>query len=602
MRRAALNCSIIPLVFVLSFPSLASAQRVTRQGLSRVRVVRLSYVSGTVAVRRPGSTEWAQAVVNTPIEEGFGLETSAHGFAEVQFENGSTVRLGELSRIDFIQLAMDSQGNKLNRLQFEQGYATYHFVPEHHDVYNVTASGITLDSKGKSEFRTDLDGGRLRLEVFEGSVDTASASGSVRVGKDMVKEFDPDTTAASNLRHGIEKDAWDKWSDARDTQAQLTTSDEAVAMNRPFYGWDDLDEYGDWSYVPGFGYGWSPYEANGWLPFSAGLWNWYPSFGWTWISSEPWGWLPYHYGMWNYDASLGWFWMPGDFNMWSPGMVSWSMGPGWIGWTPYGAMLPAGYNGIVSVPGGVVQNGGAINSGTASRRPLSQGVRIAHPQFPAGRLAMLSGLPLPKGVELPEASNAEQAANRIATSPVHAAATRPGTPVRSAAGRTVSGNFVWHAVAAPGTVLMGGNAATEKTAFASHEGLWHRLTGAGQQPLHMRMGPTLGGHLPATGFDSRSLEAFHGAREFAGTQGLPGGRGASMPRNFGTGGFVMPHGGAMAARGGGTGVGYLGRGGTSGGMSGDFPGVMAPASSGVASPAASTGHGGGTAGGGGGHH
>lgn len=596
MRPGALTYAIISLVALFLLPPLSSAQQPVRQGLSRVRVVRLSYVNGTVAVRRPGSTEWAQAVVNTPIEEGFGLETSAHGFAEVQFENGSTVRIGELSRVDFTQLAMDSQGNKLNRLEFEQGYATFHLIPEHHDLYTVTANGTTLEPKGKSEFRTDLDGDRMRLEVFEGSVEAASASGSVRIGKGMVTELGSETTAASNLRHGIEKDAWDKWSDARDNQAQLTSSDQAVGLDQPLYGWDDLDEYGDWSYVPGFGYGWSPYEAEGWMPFSAGLWNWYPSFGWTWISSEPWGWLPYHYGMWNYDASLGWFWMPGNFNVWSPGMVAWSMGPGWIGWTPYGAMLPAGYNGIVSAPGGIVQNGGMINSGTVTRRPITQGVRIAHPEFQAGPLAMLSGLPLVKGVRLPGTGSTRQTASPTNVNPLRAAATRPGSPARSAAGRAASGGFLSHAVAAPSTVLMGGNAATETTALGTHGGFWHRLVDPGQQPLHVHMGPTLGGHLPAAGFEGRSLEAFHGAREFAGSEGMGRGRDAGLPRGFGSGGFVMPHGGGMAARGGQGGFASAGH-----GARGGFSSGIGSATNGVASPAASAGHGG-AAGGGGGHH
>ena len=64
-------------------------------------------------------------------------------------------------------------------------------------------------------------------------------------------------------------------------------------------------------------------------------------------------------------------------------------------------MLPGGYNGIVSVPGGTVENGGAINSGTVTRRPPGQGIPVARPTFVPGALAMRSGVALPKGVELP---------------------------------------------------------------------------------------------------------------------------------------------------------------------------------------------------------
>ena len=268
MKRHVLHQSsgIVPLVVML-IPSLVCAQKNARQDgpqkLSHVRVVRLSYVSGTVAIERPGSTEWAKAVVNTPIEEGFALQTAAHSFAEVQFENGSTARVGELSKVTFSQLAMDSEGNKLNRVSFEQGYATFHVIPQHHDLYAVSANGDTLTPRGKCEFRTDFDQGRLRVEVFDGWVEVASASGSVRMGKDAVSEFGSGTTVeAANIQKGVQKDAWDKWAQARDTQAELTSADQSVGLDHPLYGWGDLDEYGDWSYVPGYGYGWSPYESE----------------------------------------------------------------------------------------------------------------------------------------------------------------------------------------------------------------------------------------------------------------------------------------------------------------------------------------------------
>lgn len=75
---------------------------------------------------------------------GFDLATAGHSFAEVQFENGSTVRLGELSKIDFSQLAMDQTGNKLNRTSFQLGYATFRFVLEHGDGYAVSAARATF--------------------------------------------------------------------------------------------------------------------------------------------------------------------------------------------------------------------------------------------------------------------------------------------------------------------------------------------------------------------------------------------------------------------------------------------------------------------------
>ena len=44
-------------------------------------------------LKRPGSAEQEQAMVNTPIQEGFELSTSSGSYAEVEFENGSTARI-----------------------------------------------------------------------------------------------------------------------------------------------------------------------------------------------------------------------------------------------------------------------------------------------------------------------------------------------------------------------------------------------------------------------------------------------------------------------------------------------------------------------------
>src|SRR5579859_3118714 len=43
---------------------------------SHARIVRLSFVEGTVTLQRPDMADWAAAPVNTPIEEGFKLSTA----------------------------------------------------------------------------------------------------------------------------------------------------------------------------------------------------------------------------------------------------------------------------------------------------------------------------------------------------------------------------------------------------------------------------------------------------------------------------------------------------------------------------------------------
>ena len=519
---------------------------VAQQPVSHVRVVRLSYLSGTVAVKRPGATEWAKALVNTPIQEGFEISTAADSFAEVQFENGSTACLGELSRAAFDQLALDAEGNKLNRMTFEQGYATFHFLPERHDAYSVKVADASLTPSGKSLFRTDLDKRHVRLEVFSGSVQIMTPFRSAKLGKDKRLEFDTGANeVAFDIHAGMVKDSWDKWVEARDSQASLALADQAVAARGPVYGWSDLDTYGEWAMFPGFGYGWSPFAPMGWAPYSMGMWGWYPGMGYTWISSEPWGWLPYHYGSWNLSPDFGWFWMPGNFGFWSPALVSWYTGPGWVGWAPLGLnSRPGLMRPVTTISGRTIQIGQVITPQSVGHAQFSEGALTEHLPFQPGAGATLAGPPL--------------AARAAASFTAHAGGAR---------------------TLAPSSILMEGEGGKESAVLAGR-----RL----HEPLRVRLGTTLGGRYAVGGTVGEFRgDAFKGMGRRGGMNGFRASalsRGNSQPRLS-----VLPHGqSAESSGGGGGGMMRAGRGG--GFPSTSSPSASAPSASHSASSNPSGGH------------
>jgi hypothetical protein len=580
---------------------------------SHVRVVRLSYVSGTVTIKRPTSPDWENAAVNTPLQEGFELATSDDGFAEVEFENGSTARLGERSKLLFNQLAMSAAGDKLNGMTFEQGYATFHFLPEQSDTYHVKVGDLTLTATGKSEFRTDVEQDRFRVEVFNGSIDAATPTLSAKLGEGKLLERQSGSPElAFNIREGIDKDAWDKWTEARDKQAQLTAKDESVEPLGQRYGWSELDTYGEWVQIPDRGLGWSPYAQAGWSPYSSGMWRWYPGLSWVWISGEPWGWLPYHCGQWNYDLSFGWFWMmPMDGCMfWEASLVNWYMGPGWIGWAPYqgggqpGSVTPpAGSPGsgqppprhphppgphpvpirgnppaaprkVTTVPISVVQNGEMITPQIVKRTWVNAENRIERPPFePTAPLTPTATPPATGGRTMPN-SNATTAG----------AALGPTPPVKLPKG------FAAHH-SAPATILMGGDAQKERALLS---GLHLRSR---NEPLRARNGTTLGGRYVVSGSPGEFRgEAFKagGVSGAGATRGSPGGP-IGMHASGGGDAVVVSHGSGGGSSHGGSGGGWGGGGARSGG-GGGYSG------SGGSAGAAHSGAGGGgvSAGGGGG--
>ncbi|MGH9354897.1 MAG: DUF6600 domain-containing protein, partial [Terriglobia bacterium] len=430
--------------------------------------VRLSFVDGTVLVKRPGMQTWAKASVNTPIEQGFSVSTSANSFAEVQFENGSTARLGQLSRLDFTELALTPKGDKINRLHFAQGYGTFHLTPQHGDVYSVAAANSVITPRGKSEFRTDFTQERLRVQVFNGSVDVKSPKQSTKLTKNKTLQYDPEMLSAFDVSHGVQKDSWDRWVGKRDSQAELAYNDSPVGTNSSLYGWNDLDEYGEWGFFPGYGYGWAPFTPAGWTPFSAGQWSWYPGWGYTWISSEPWGWLPYHYGYWNYNPGFGYFWTPRNMSSWNPGSVAWYGGPGYVGWAALGAQGTAVCRTaacVTAVRTGTIQNGVPVDRNSRVHVPQANLSHVVAPKVAPTNLAMRPGAP------------------------------RNPTPLRPAAFSTA------RRVVAPNIVLMGLPPAQRaaQPGASMHQSFFRRTFegDSSSQPLRARLGNTLGGRYTA---------------------------------------------------------------------------------------------------------
>lgn len=306
------------------------------QSNSQARIVRLSFVEGTVTMYRPGVDEWAHAFVNTPIQQGFKVATDANSFAEVEFENGSTARLGQSSELDFTNLSLSPSGGKINRLTLARGYATFTVKPERSDVYQIRAAGSSYDAKARTMFRLDLDENSERLEVFKGNVEVQSQYGSGTVAKSQVLELMPGNANPFQVTNGITEDAWDRWVMKRQQTETVAISKAGAGSpaGSSLYGWNDLSYFGAWNNLPGYGSCWSPTMGAGWSPYSIGRWSWYPGFGYTWISGLPWGWLPFHYGSWIYPAGYGWCWLPGNLSYWSPALVTWYQGPNWIGWAP----------------------------------------------------------------------------------------------------------------------------------------------------------------------------------------------------------------------------------------------------------------------------
>lgn len=91
-------------------------------GDSHVRIVRMSQVQGHIGLDR-GTGKVEKTMQNMPIVEGSRLATGEDGYAEVEFEDGSTLLLAPDSQVNFPQLILRSTGAKATTISLIKGTA-----------------------------------------------------------------------------------------------------------------------------------------------------------------------------------------------------------------------------------------------------------------------------------------------------------------------------------------------------------------------------------------------------------------------------------------------------------------------------------------------
>ena len=279
---------------------------------SQVRVVRLSEVQGDVKIDRNLGQGYEKAFLNLPITEGVKLETNSDGRAEVEFEDGSTLRIASHTVIEFPKLSLRDSGAKVSTVHLQEGTAYVNFAGAKDDEFTVTFAHEKVSLTQSAHLRIEVADVTATVAVFKGDVQVAGDSGTVAVSKNRTATFDLTNGDSSTLAKDVEPDPFDAWDKQQDQYHQQYASNTYSSYSPYAYGTSDLNYYGSFFNAPGYGMAWQPYFAGaGWDPFMNGVWAFSPGFGYGWVSGYPWGWTPYHYGSWAYLPGNGWAWLPG---------------------------------------------------------------------------------------------------------------------------------------------------------------------------------------------------------------------------------------------------------------------------------------------------
>jgi hypothetical protein len=328
---------------------------------------RIQRVDGEVAfsdglMKTQGSDanpDWTVATPNQPFSVGDRIYTRDNAHTSLAFSGRNFARLNPNTSLDVVSL-----GDRRTQLALRDGSAIFdlgYLAPD--EVFEVATpyGAVDFDQPGLYNVGFDNNGGVL-VSVLSGLARVVGGSGSGQVGKGEMLTLLGQTASElvlSRLNGGDAGRVVDdyyryQYPDSYDGRY----SNYDAYLSDPFYydpyrtnpsyqytssnipGLNDLDHYGDWQNVDGYGNAWKPRVDNGWVPYQQGQWtNDYP-YGPTWVSSEPWGYAPYHYGRW---ANVGnqWYWIPESKNTspaYAPALVAFVPldDPNQIGWVPLG--------------------------------------------------------------------------------------------------------------------------------------------------------------------------------------------------------------------------------------------------------------------------
>ena len=325
---------------------------------------RIQRVDGEVAfsdnqANADANQNWTAATANQPFSEGDRIYTRENSRTSLAFSGRNFARLDPNTSLDVVCLE-----NRRTQLALRDGSAMFDVgYLQPNELFEVATpyGAVDFDQPGLYNVGFNNNGGVL-VSVLSGLARVVGPGGSSEINKGEMLTLVAQAAAEVALSRlnrqdaGYQVDDYYRYQYPNSYDGRYSNYD--AYLNDPYYydpyqrsvsykyvssnipGTYDLDYYGDWQNVDGYGNAWRPRVDAGWVPYQQGHWtNNYP-YGPTWVSSEPWGYAPYHYGRW---ANLGnqWYWIPDGANTtpsYAPALVAFVPlnDQNEIGWVPLG--------------------------------------------------------------------------------------------------------------------------------------------------------------------------------------------------------------------------------------------------------------------------
>jgi len=302
------------------------------------------------------------AVLNMPLMPGDTIVTPGAGRLEIQFDNGTIVRLDAATEIKIETILAESltTSKMMTNLVLNRGrvYAMFkEYSPREICQFLLPTAAVRLRHQTVAILGVGEDNAS-DVRVRRGKADILYGPDAAALKKQIAYSGD-EITIGMDHRYALQPfplgTPFEEWNISRNENFNLL-HDGLSMLPKPVRRWPLAVQYfaekwsslfGEWIYDPYLGYVWRPADNDHpygryWQPFYLGQWI-TAGNQMYWVPSEPWGWVPYHLGLWHWDQKRGWLWIPGS--AFAPAWVEWSLYTDCYAWRPFGLSdwLPDGY-------------------------------------------------------------------------------------------------------------------------------------------------------------------------------------------------------------------------------------------------------------------
>lgn len=318
------------------------------EALVAPRAARIERVDGNVGLAHglndTAQSDWTAAALNTPLTVGDRVYADDDSHAAVAFTGRNYARLNPGASLDVLSLS-----DRRTQLALRDGSAIFDIGDLGDDeLFEIATPNGAVDFNEPGLYQVGIDdSGNSIVSVLSGLADVVGLAGTGQVSKGEILTLAGQAATqillskiAPDLAGNIVDDYYDyrypntydgrygdynAYLDDPDYYDPYRQSASYRYLPQDIPGVYDLDRYGDWSDVEGYGRCWAPRVSSGWSPYRSGYWDVNDTWGPTWVSQEPWGYAPYHYGRWAYANNQRWVWVPTDAirqPVYSPALVA----------------------------------------------------------------------------------------------------------------------------------------------------------------------------------------------------------------------------------------------------------------------------------------